>query len=979
MYLELCGSIAHVATIVGGVALIVGTIAEDVVTMGAGIADDAPSIAAGISLIAGSVPAVLTGAAIVTIEVTTGIAGKVTSAISSNMLPGDFYLPLYAIGPEQIFANKISILDVNFFNPNDYTTEKMLSGENMKEQKSIAETLQSTIAGWYVAIRNLCIVIMFLVLIYLGIKIIISSSSQDKAKYKERITDWLVGMCMLFFLHYFMGFVTTVNDMIVRALAGAEQTTYYYTIVDTDGKFRNYNFEMATEEDAGSAFNGTMADKLEGEGIIQDLDIDGKSYKSYVWPTNLMGRARIELQLEPQGNSEENNLIRKFGWTVIFIGMVMYTVLFLFRYIKRVIILAFLTMIAPFVAMTYPLDKVIDGKAQAFNIWIKEYMYNLLIQPVHYILFTMLISTCYEFASDNMIYALVAFGFMLQAEKIMRKLFGFDKASTIAGSSALGGALAMHGIHSISKLLGGGKGNKNAVGPGGKGQSQNNGTGDGENRRPRYRELTGMMDNLFGNREGTSQTTGNQTRPIPIGTRNGAGNQNRNNSGSARPEEETNNAMLDEEAKNFGTSDFDAQEYQNNLNATANDNTPYYSDEEYQQFLRDNGIEEENDDIRQKMLDEEYEDFGSPDYDYATEQNYQNELKDTDSSYYSDDEKETFDQLVNSGITEPWQLKEFGYSDEQISQWLNDKTMENGETPKQFRMANDDYNVTPQDIENDNIPQDNFGVQESEQTSEEQYRIRMSDESIYNAQQEIQEQPKRDIKGKVTKAAKYTLAGAAAATGGIGSLLLKTTLAGTGAMVGIAGGLVSDDFSNVAKMGAAGAASGWIAGKGVENKIKNVAGSVSKTVEDIKNENTAYHREKYGPKELKERQERIAEERAKLDKEARRKYAEELNLKRKEDIDRVMEQRAKYREKKIMDDKIIISAMKAEDFGDDRASDERILLAGMMNKVGGRAKEADKIKELNNFKEAFKSRNAEKESKKYTKAIADYFDLRRNI
>ena len=217
----------------------------------------------------------------------------------------------------------------------------------------------------------------------------------------------------------------------------------------------------------------------------------------------------MELQLAAQGNSEENNLIRKFGWTLMFIGMVMYTVLFLFRYIRRVIMLAFLTMIAPFVAMTYPLDKVRDGKAQAFNIWLREYLYNLLIQPVHYILFVILISTAYEFASDNMIYALVAFGFMLQAEKIMRKLFGFDSASTLAGGSALGGALAMQGIHSISKLLGGGKGGRKAVGAGSNGESSNSSSGENSGKKPKYKDLMGLMNGVYGDsNSGTNALVG---------------------------------------------------------------------------------------------------------------------------------------------------------------------------------------------------------------------------------------------------------------------------------------------------------------------------------------------------------------------------------------------------------------------------------------------------------------------------------------
>ena len=39
----------------------------------------------------------------------------------------------------------------------------------------------------------------------------------------------------------------------------------------------------------------------------------------------------------------------------------------------------FLTVIAPLVALSYPIDKIRDGNAQAFEMWMKEYTINLLI------------------------------------------------------------------------------------------------------------------------------------------------------------------------------------------------------------------------------------------------------------------------------------------------------------------------------------------------------------------------------------------------------------------------------------------------------------------------------------------------------------------------------------------------------------------------------------------------------------------------
>ena len=97
------------------------------------------------------------------------------SYFSENALPQNFYLPMYAISPYEIFANKVAMLDVNFFQPNNYDDATTLVGETGKEQESSAAKLQPTIAKWYVAIRNFAIVVMMIILVYVGIRIVMSS------------------------------------------------------------------------------------------------------------------------------------------------------------------------------------------------------------------------------------------------------------------------------------------------------------------------------------------------------------------------------------------------------------------------------------------------------------------------------------------------------------------------------------------------------------------------------------------------------------------------------------------------------------------------------------------------------------------------------------------------------------------------------------------------------------------------------------
>ena len=60
--------------------------------------------------------------------------------------------------------------------------------------------------------------------------------------------------------------------------------------------------------------------------------------------------------------------------TIMYASIVILTITFTFQYLKRVIFMAFYTLIAPLITLTYPLDKIKDGQAQAFSMWIKEYI-----------------------------------------------------------------------------------------------------------------------------------------------------------------------------------------------------------------------------------------------------------------------------------------------------------------------------------------------------------------------------------------------------------------------------------------------------------------------------------------------------------------------------------------------------------------------------------------------------------------------------
>lgn len=320
---------------------------------------------------------------------------------------GKYGVPDIKLTPAEIFAGNVSALDANFFETKtDHSNE--LGGNG----KSIIEQLKGTVSKWYVALRNIAIVGLLSVLLYIGIRIVISSSAGDKAKYKQFFVDWVVALCLIFFLHYIMAFTMTMSETITDVLSGDDSS---------QGRIKQVNIRLIDEN--GNAFS-------DGGVPIE-------------FSSNFTGVARIKADYASSS--------LRMGYSILYIALTVYTVYFAFVYLKRLLMLAFFTMIAPLVALTYPLDKIRDGKAQAFNYWFKEYMFYALLQPMHMLLYTVFVSSALSVAANNLLYAIVALAFIVPAEKIVKQMFGIkgNTESTLGGFA--GGALASQAFNMLRK------------------------------------------------------------------------------------------------------------------------------------------------------------------------------------------------------------------------------------------------------------------------------------------------------------------------------------------------------------------------------------------------------------------------------------------------------------------------------------------------------------------------------------------------
>lgn len=117
---------------------------------------------------------------------------------------------------EKIIYNDVPLLDVNIFNMTE------AGGKTIKPDGTLG-VIRTNIAKWYYIFRKFAIVGLLLVLIYMGIRMAISTVASDKAKYKSMLASWVTSFAIVFCIHYFILAVFEVNDFLVEHIQNNDE------------------------------------------------------------------------------------------------------------------------------------------------------------------------------------------------------------------------------------------------------------------------------------------------------------------------------------------------------------------------------------------------------------------------------------------------------------------------------------------------------------------------------------------------------------------------------------------------------------------------------------------------------------------------------------------------------------------------------------------------------------------------------------
>lgn len=252
-----------------------------------------------------------------------------------------------------IVLGKYNIFNINF-------TEQL--PKNPNEINTFMEIVKIDVLKFYSFTRNFSIAISLFVLIYMGIRMAISTVASQQAKYKKMLIDWLASIMIVFLMHLIIIVISVVLQ-----------------------------YGLSVVENIAQAWNLQSFEETVYSNAVTNLSAHG---------------------------------FNAFTSVVIIWVLTWYQVKFFLYYLHRTLEVHFLVIIAPLVTITYPIDKAGDNKAQAFGNLIKELIIKCSMQLIHSIVYIVFIGTAGVIAVSQPLIAIVFFMALSRAEKITRNIIG---------------------------------------------------------------------------------------------------------------------------------------------------------------------------------------------------------------------------------------------------------------------------------------------------------------------------------------------------------------------------------------------------------------------------------------------------------------------------------------------------------------------------------------------------------------------------
>lgn len=140
---------------------------------------------------------------------------------------GEYFFPW----ADSILFNEIEILDINFINP--------APGSLFLDSSGTETLVGQAVRNVYFTVLSICIAFLGIGVAVNALKLIFSSMSSSKARYKEAINSTILTIVLIFGMHYFISFVFYINEQLVGVAANiGNQLISSETIVSAQESLR---------------------------------------------------------------------------------------------------------------------------------------------------------------------------------------------------------------------------------------------------------------------------------------------------------------------------------------------------------------------------------------------------------------------------------------------------------------------------------------------------------------------------------------------------------------------------------------------------------------------------------------------------------------------------------------------------------------------------------------------------------------------
>lgn len=341
---------------------------------------------------------------------------------------GIFYIVSTSVGElvttDAIVYNSVDKININYWEAGGAGSVKSIMSE-------VVET-------WYPVFMTIAMVVYMVVLVFAGLQVLLHSTAEKKAQYKEYLVSWVMGVMILCLFPYVMKYTVKLNEAAVGAMA-----SYVSYAPPAVNKPAILNDSSAAMKIFGKI---EFVEKMTGLGSISTSNV------SSITDPMLQTRAIAQLNVN-------------FVLVVVYFILIGQMIVLLFVYYKRAFMLAFLITVFPLVAMTYAIDKMGDKKAQSFGIWFKEFVVNVIVQTFHAVVYVVLVNSSVSnyiaTKGSNWLFMIISILFLFQGEKILRNIFNVNSSANTLGTLAATGAVM---VGAASKLGGGKSSNDVASG-----------------------------------------------------------------------------------------------------------------------------------------------------------------------------------------------------------------------------------------------------------------------------------------------------------------------------------------------------------------------------------------------------------------------------------------------------------------------------------------------------------------------------------